>query len=69
MREVTSDKRTAQQQHTYWEDEAKRLSSEKEALNKVLTLKCAICVVCCLWICMLYCLLFLLKHSCVTCKT
>lgn len=35
LRNVTADKRSAQQQQTYWEGEAKRIAGERDGLAKV----------------------------------
>ncbi|XP_038076508.1 myosin-9-like isoform X2 [Patiria miniata] len=36
IKQLSADKRAVQQQQTYWENEAKRLSTEKDALDKAL---------------------------------
>ncbi|XP_022109970.1 myosin-11-like isoform X2 [Acanthaster planci] len=36
IKQLSADKRAVQQQQTYWENEAKRLASEKDALDKAL---------------------------------
>ena len=36
VKQLSADKRMIQQQQTYWENEAKRVSSERDALDQVI---------------------------------